>query len=152
MDIEETSTGDRRAGTAIAAAVAALVLVALVAIVLQREPATLDPGTPEGTVQAWLQSLADGDPRDDLVDLSSTCSSEPDVDHVDEPFRAVVAEVDRDGDRATVDLAITERFGDGPLDDGYTHDVRYELRRRDGDWVITDYDWPWHRCALGSRP
>ena len=40
---------------------AAVLIVSLVAVALVREPAQLDPNTPEGTVQVYLQALSDGD-------------------------------------------------------------------------------------------
>ena len=40
---------------------AAVLIVALVAVALVREPAQLDPNTPEGTVQVYLQAISDGD-------------------------------------------------------------------------------------------
>ena len=40
---------------------AAVVIVGLLLVALTREPVTLDPNTPEGTVQNYLQAVADRD-------------------------------------------------------------------------------------------
>lgn len=144
----EPTFGPDRTGALVAAVVGGLVLVALVVIVFMREPVQLGLDTPEGTVQAWLQALADGDDRGDLVALDEACDDLGGIGpEVGEGVRAAVLDSRVDGDRATVDLTITEDFGGGLFDDGYTHEERYELRRDRDGWVITGFEWPYHRCA-----
>lgn len=150
--------GSNRTGLVLASVVAGLVLVALVAVVLARDPVQLDLATPEGTVQAWLQSVVDGDPRTDLLDPTVDCEA-PAARGDEDRVRAVVLDSTTDGDTATVELSITETYGSGPLDEGWTHEDSYELRRDGDSWLITAYDWPrssggdfcWNdRMGLGS--
>ena len=128
------------------AVVGVLVLLALVVIVLQRDPVQLSMDTPEGTVQAWLQSVADDEPATDLLD-DIGCGLP--LDHelrFDGALRAVVVDSTTQGDQATVEVAITETQGGGLFDDGWTHDATYQLQRSGNGWLITGFDWPWSPC------
>lgn len=134
-----------RTGLFLAVGVGLLVVVGLVAIVLQRDPVQLGLDTPEGTVQAWLQSVVDDQPQRDLLDPGSPCSG-VDVGHVDDDIRARVLETTVDGDRATVELSVTEGTSSGPFDQAYSHDERFELRRTGDAWAITAFEWPYDGC------
>ncbi len=134
-----------RTGLVAALVVAAVVLVALVAVVLQRDPPPPDLATPQGTVQAWLQSVADGEPDQAMLDPATACGDDSGVVVGDDDVRAVLVDTTRDGQRATVVVTITESAG-GVFDQGFSHDERYRLRRVDRGWVISAYGWPWDHC------
>lgn len=124
-----------------ALAASLVVVVTLVVVVVQRQPVPLDPATPAGTVQAWLQSVADGTPRDDLVDLDGC---DPLDVELDGRIRVVVTDTRIDGDRARVDLSVSEDLGG--FGSAWQHDETYQLRRRGSGWVVADFAWPWNRC------
>lgn len=143
--------GVGRTGLVIALAVGLLVVLGLVAVVVSREPAQLGLDTPEGTVQAWLQSVVDDEPRTDLLDAASTCTRQDDIGYVADDIRARVVDTTIDGDRATVELTITEGTSSGPLDTPYSHEESIELRRDADAWLITGYEWPYDGCWNDER-
>lgn len=145
--------GRRRGSRAglVAIVVGGLLLVALVLVVTQREPVALPPDSPEATVQAWLQSLVDGDPATNLLD-NSDCGPPADAFVEDQRLRASVNETSVDGDTAVVELEITESYGMGVFDDGYSRDETYDLRRTPDGWRITAFSWPWDSCWNGQLP
>ena len=145
---ERGGTGPRRpSSTAIVVAVLAmLALVALVVVASQREPVQLSLDTPEGTVQAWLQSVVDDQPAMDLLAPTDCTSPRLGGLRTEGAVRAVVVDTRIDGDRATVELSVTEGGDTSLFDDGWTHDATYELQRTDDGWSITGFDWPWNDC------
>lgn len=133
----------------LAAVVGGLLLVALVLVVTQREPAQLPPDSPQATVQAFLQSIVDGAPDTSLL-APDTCPGGVDTHfHDDDRLRATVVESATDGDLAEVTLSITEFHGSGVIDDGYQHDETYRLARTADGWRITGFDWPFDACWNG---
>lgn len=145
-DVDEPTTSTPSRTPILVAVIAVLALLALVVVVLQRDPVQLSMDTPEGTVQAWLQSVADDDPATDL--LADIGCGLP-LDHelwVDGALRAVVVDSTTEGAQATIEVAITENQGGGLFDDGWTHDATYQLQRSADGWLITGFDWPWSPC------
>lgn len=132
--------------TIVVAVLAVLALVALVVVATQREPAQLSLDTPEGTVQAWLQSVVDDQPDMDLLAPNSCSSPRPGELQVDGAVRAVVVDTRITDDRATVELSVTEGGGNALFDEGWTFDANYHLERSDDGWLITGFDWPWNDC------
>ncbi|GMQ85202.1 MAG: hypothetical protein BMS9Abin07_0767 [Acidimicrobiia bacterium] len=129
-------------------------LIAVAAIVLSAgEVETLDPGSPEGVVQAYLQATIDGDDETAhsylAAELRESCEpvselrSDPDNARV----RVVLREVSFKGVTALVEVAITEgeaAFGDG----GWTHDETFWLEGSGDSWVITGAPWPYYGCGF----
>lgn len=144
-DVAEPPTPAPWRTPTVLAVVGVLALLALVVVVLQRDPVRLSTDTPEGTVQAWLQSMADDEPATGLL-AEVDCGLPPDHElRFDGALRAVVVESTTEGDRATIEVAITETQG-GLFDDGWTYDATYELQRSGDGWLITGFDWPWSPC------
>lgn len=135
-------------------AIAVVVIAVLSVIALTRSPVELDPESPEGTVQAYLQAIAD----DDYVaahallsqEIRSDCSPTDIANNVYyETFNAVLGDVVEVGDQMTVEASI--QFGSAALDpgsDGYYE--QFILIRENGDWVITSDPWPYftYGCRL----
>lgn len=134
--------------------VAGIILVALTLIALFREPLVLDTATPEGTVQAFLQAIADDDfetAHDQLSPgLQEECST-ADISSAGpyEEFNATLGDVEEFEDETIVHVSL--RLGNGSSLDGYTFDPGpYRLRQESGDWGITEVAWPYffYECGL----
>ncbi len=127
--------------------VAVLVVVAAVAAAT-RTPPLADPATPEGTVQLFVTAVLDGDDRAAVAILDPTlgCS-------VPLPQRGLsgtrvtfaVAGTRVFGDRASVDIDVTEYRSGGPFDSS-SHRESYQLVAHDGGWLITGEPWPVYVC------
>jgi hypothetical protein len=152
----------------IAAAVTVLVIVALV-----RDPVLLDPDSPEGTVQEYLQAISEERWEDAYAVLDEErfagCSAADVASNAPgEPFTASLAagdgsavverfeEVGEEGppttttppDEETV-VEVTLRFGEsGPLGGGWTTHEVFEVVSREGFWWISGDPWPYFswRC------
>lgn len=142
------------------ATVVGVILVAVAAVVVSsvREPAVLPEGTPEATVQRYLQAVADGDREDVLEtytpDLRRRCEGEqgpeprPPLPEERMSFDADLLEVrELDGDRADVEVRISEFSGEPPFGGGgYDHTEVLRVERVDGGWGIADASWPYYVC------
>lgn len=146
-----------RSGRWIVWGVGAVTVLAVVAAFVASLQDTAEFGldSPEGVVQAYLRSVADEDQDAalELLDdeLRQRCD-EPELRgflyETDLSFRAELADVEREGDEATVEVRVSEFSGEPPFDgSGYDHDERFVLRRTDGDWRITAFTWPYAPCS-----
>ncbi len=125
----------------------AVVLIAVAIVIAVQPPETLDLGTPEGTAQAYLQAIFDGD--EDLAssyaneDLISNCSTRDLTHFTPDSARVVIERTEIDGDTATVDVVITETWGEGPFGGGSnTFDETLVMARSGETWVISRMPWP----------
>lgn len=132
---------------------AGVVLLALALLALFREPLELDPNTPEGTVQAFLQAVSDGDFATAHGLLSAEIRGKCDVSDIfiDEgDFSATLGSVEEVGDSVRID--VTLRFPNtGGLGGGYSYSPGpYTLDMEDGAWVISDVPWPYfyYDCSI----
>ncbi len=125
----------------------AVVLVAAAVVVAVQPPQEFDPGTPEGTAQAYYQAILDGD--EDLAlsyldeDLLAGCSRYELGYITPESARVVIARTEIDGDEARVDVVITETWGEGPFGGGSNTVDETLIMTRSGDgWLISRTPWP----------
>ncbi|MEA3501341.1 MAG: hypothetical protein U9R47_01090, partial [Actinomycetota bacterium] len=125
----------------------AVILIAVAIVVAVQPPKEFDPGTPEGTAQAYYQAILDGD--EDLAlsyldeDLLAGCSTHELSYFIPESARVVIAKTEIDGDEARIDVVITETRGEGPFGGGSnTFDEALIMTRSDDAWVITSMPWP----------
>lgn len=120
-----------------------LVVVAIVATIVAPSPTTLDPNTPEGVVQQYLEAALDGDE----AAAEALLAEETDLDcPSSSSARISLVESTITDDRATVEVRITES-NVGPFDGGsYTRTEVFRLERTAEGWRITD--WPWSFCWL----
>lgn len=141
-----------------------LAVVVLVVVAVVREPVELDPATPEGTVQVYLQAIGDEDYEQALsllepnrfeectvADISRFAPNESFTATLDETSRAG-ADTGSDADsKAFVD--VTMRFGtDGLFGSSWESFESFTLLNDDGFWWITDDPWPhfgWE-CGAGE--
>ncbi|MEA2023041.1 MAG: hypothetical protein U9N79_01985 [Actinomycetota bacterium] len=125
----------------------AIVLIAVAIVVAVQPPHEFDPGTPEGTVQAYFQAILDGD--EDLAlsyleeDLTTDCSTHELQYVTPDSARVVIEQTEIDGDEASVDVVITETWGEGPFGGGSNTFDETLIMTRDGEtWVISQIPWP----------
>lgn len=151
-----------------------LVVGALVVIALVRDPLTLDPDSPEGTVQEYLQAISDQRWEDayEVLDpqLFAECGPSDIASNApSEPFTASLRTSDGfvrdrfepippgDGPPSTTTppddetiVEVTLRFGDtGPFGSGgWTSSEVFELVSRDDFWWVSGDPWPYFswRC------
>lgn len=138
-------------GTAVVIAVVAVVAV----LAATKGVTNFDETTPEGTAQAYVTAVLEGDhgaaqsllsealqDRCSLTDLSDAW--------VPERVRVTLRDVTIDGDRATVELHLTEGASGTPFEP-------YEYRNRaslfmvaaEDGWVIDEVPWPLYWCEPG---
>ena len=137
---------DRRIPGWVLPVLGVVIVIALVAFGLNREPVELDPDTPAGTVQAYIAALVDGDFETAASfwaeDGCLPESTEPSLGSPD-----VSASLDRvevvNEDEATVVIAITENSAD-PVGGLYEHEEWFYLVRQGGNWRITQPSWPYY--------
>ncbi len=132
-------------------AMGALVALAiLVAIALGlRGPAEFDPGTPEATVQSYLQAVLDGDEEAVLAlvvsDQVPECRREFER-YGSYPMDGVGFELESmivTGDTARAELVQRSTSG-GPFDGTRRYGDNFvELRKEAGEWRVATASWPW---------
>lgn len=140
-----------RANRVLAIVVGLLVLIAVVAGIVstQRAPRTLAGGTPEATVQTYLQAVLDGDAETAVKqlgpDVGCTAADFLRGDH-SEPDRVVVTRstVREDSAQIHVDLV----YGGGALGgDGWSDPIVFPLERSGDTWLISTVVWPYLGCG-----
>lgn len=120
-------------------------VVALVVIGLSRAPADLDPATPEGTVQLYIQALVEGD----FEAAASYWADEGCIPQSDVPtggapdVSAALVSVDGNDIEANVVVKITETSQD-PMSGLYEHEEWFSLIRQDDTWTIRQPSWPYY--------
>ena len=125
-----------------------VLIAVLVVVALVRDPIVLDPSTPEGTVQEYLQAISDNDYETAVGILHPEefegCGP-ADLARFgpEQPFTASLEtdEPSADGERARVSVRI--RFGtDGLFNSGGETWESFELVSEDGIWWIAGEPWP----------
>lgn len=134
---------------------AVVIIGALIAIALAREPVALDPGTPEGTVQNYLQAISDEDyiGAFNLLhpDWTKGCTAaDLAAAAPTDPFSATLGNTEETGTTAFVRVTIRQGApGPGPFESGFgSFEEFFELENEIGQWLITGYPWPYFdwRC------
>lgn len=136
-------------------AMAALVLLALLAGALAsalRDPRPLDPDTPEGVVQRYLQAVLEGDFTEAARFLSDTTAEDCEPVElrqawVPESLTATLDSVQARGAEADVTVRLRgvagpEPFGSG----GYSSLETFALVREGGQWRVAGQPWPLLGC------
>ena len=133
---------------------AAVVIVGLLLIALTREPVSLDPNTPEGAVQNYLQAIADRDYEGafNLIhpDWTEGCTSaDLAASAPQNSFSAAISDTETEQNNAFVTVTMREGATSGPFDAGLsTYPEFFELENTTGQWLLTGYPWPYFewRC------
>jgi len=146
-------------------------VIALVVIALVREPVLLDPDSPEGTVQVYLQAISDEDYDKALALLNPDEFENCDISDLarnapNGPFTATLGVSDEEGRLRRVEeeesplptgdliaVNVTLRFGSGGLFGGTWEQYEtFFLTSSDGFWWISDDPWPYFTwdCKRGD--
>lgn len=132
----------------------AVVAVIITIAVGGSAPTRLDPGTPEATVQTFVQAMIDGDVSLAEEQLSTTlsddCRRQLRNAWIDDSVRVALEDVEIDDDVATVTANI--QTGSSGLFDSYrgSNDSIYELVLESGEWRIVHAGWPYFYCEEGQ--
>lgn len=143
VDKTETDAGQKKRNWTFPL-VLLLVVAALTVVALLREPVSLDPATPEGTVQIYLQALADNDFDAALQQTTNEIQQECTAQDVSDnfyynSFTATLGATRELGTVTVVEVAINQT--DVGLNSGYFEQI--ELTDEDGGWAITGDPWPY---------
>ena len=135
----------------------AVLIIGLVAIALVREPAELDPNTPEGTVQVYLQAISDSDYESAFAVLDPEfyegCDAGSLATHRQEDFTARIEGGGKPDDGETAFVRVSMTFGDGgPFGSQWTNNQAFTVVNHDGSWWITGQDvWPYFAWDCVNR-
>lgn len=139
----------------LAIVVALIIVVAVAAAVFSatRSAPQFDPATPEGTVQAYLQAVADGDEEAAAAYLApdSDCDA-TDIARADfvQSARVVLRDTAVGGDEARVEVEVVYSSSGDPFDGSeFREDQVYELRRPEDRWLLIGEPWPLFFCEGG---
>lgn len=137
-------TDTRKPLVIVGSVVGALIVLTLLVSAL-RPITTLDPKTPDGVVQAYIQALLDDDEA-----LAEEYVTNDFLDDCD-PYRrssntnrySITESGDyRDGYLVSVQESSSDAFG------GYSQEVDFFLLDQDDNWLIDSADWPF---GCGAR-
>lgn len=135
----------------LALVVAAVAVLAVVAAVISaaRPAETFDTGSPEGTVQAYLRAVLDGDSAVAAEHFApDTGCDADDLDRVflDDPARVLLVDTELDTTTARVRVQVVRGTG-GLVDPSeYTEDTTFRLVRNGDRWLLTGTPWPLYDC------
>lgn len=126
-------------------------MVVAASLLAGRTPEPLDPTTPEGTVQGFLQAFAERDFVAAHRYLDPTLAEECSVAdfrgaYLPESWSATIDSVEPSGAETVVTVSIEESTG-GPFDgDSYSHDEILYLEHTADGWRLTETPWPVFYC------
>jgi len=111
---------------------------------LNREPAALDPDTPEGTVQTYIGALVEGDFEAAADFWADGCTPSSTIPTRGAPDVSVsLVSVDGNDVQANVVVRISEN-SEEPLGGLYEYEEWFTLVRRDGAWRVRQPSWPYY--------
>ena len=142
----------RNANFYLAVLIATIFAIALIfAISSQNSVKVLDNGTPEATVQSYLQALNDGRSEDAAALFASKSSCT--VEDIDRAYIDKNAQVSLDKTVMTNSTSaivyVSIQRNDAPLiADPYTESQDYRLTKEDGIWKLSGIPWPLYDCGV----
>jgi hypothetical protein len=160
--IPKTSAARWLAG--MSAGVAAIAFISIVVVLTTNQGVTLDPNTPEGTVQRYIQALQD-EQYDKAFNLLSVKAQE-DCTLADfrltgriameSTVRVRLDRVQEASDGTEVRLELENFSGISPLDLDFTledgrYTVTYLVVEMDDRWRISHAPWPYRGCPVKAR-
>lgn len=129
-----------------------IAVTALVFVASRSDTASFEVGSPEATVQAYLQAMVDRDNDRALsyfVADTKCDSSDLDRQYLSSDMTVDLVSSNITGDRAQV--KIRARYSNEDLFGGWSEDHTIGLSRIDGSWKITGIPWPLYDCD-GVKP
>ena len=143
-----------RSGWVLGIVGALLAVLVVVAIVLALQPPEqFEPGTPEATVQDYLQAVIDGDQSEVALlmtpELLERCGTDLiQLRYSPDSFRAVILGTDPFGDRTVVNVEITQGSGPGLFGDSWSFEETLVVEQDGAEWLIAEAPWPIY-CGEG---
>ncbi len=146
-----------------AASALGVLLVASVIVALTERESEFESGTPQATVQRFLQAVQASEFQGayDMLaaNLQENCSPErmfgspSSYNDRLQTNRITLEGTDTVGDATFVTLRIAEFRADGPFGSSErSHDQRYVLQLEGGDWRFVEYPWPLFNCGSFLAP
>ena len=137
-----------------------VVVVSLVVAAAGGRERAYPADTPEGTVQRYLQAVADRDATAAVAylgqELRSRCDESYLRDRLRDPyprdFRATLLGTRAVSDGTEVRVRISDRSGAPPFESGFEQEAFYLLQQQDGGWRITGEGWPVYTCPPFPGP
>lgn len=133
-------------------ALAGLLVVAAIVIAF-REPAQLEPGSPEAVTQQYLEALLaeDATAAHDMLapELQQRCDVRDLADRYyrSEGERITLEDSRTDGNFAVVELEFTATYSNDAFNfDQYSYVERFDLELIEGQWRISEPPWPFYWC------
>lgn len=136
----------------ILAVIALIAVTALVFIASRSDTTQFESGSPEATVQSYLQAMVDRDNDRALSYFASDTkcdSSDLDRQYVSPDLTVDLMDSKVTADRAQVKIRI--RYSNDDLFGGWSEDHTIGLSRIAGTWKITGIPWPLYECD-GVKP
>ena len=139
------------------AGIGVAVLLAVATVLNLTGTSDLDPDSPEGVVQLFVNAALDGDEEEALgfltPELRDACEAELFQPHFSEQT-ARVALIERrlDGDIAHIEVRVTEGSYDLFDSYDYSHDESFTLTLSAEGWRVTEQTWPWYECSERKLP
>lgn len=135
--------------------IALLALLVTAALLSTRTPTELDPTTPEGVAQAFMQAAFDKDieAMESYLtpDTAQNCTIDPFFLR-ENPSRAAIADTVISASRATVVVDVTHSSGESPFElSEWTMEVVLVMTQSDDGWRIDEHTWP-VICEEGMSP
>ena len=130
--------------------VAVVVLVVIAVVLTFVKSPELDPDSPEGVVQRYLEAVIErrrSAARSHLSDrLQDECDSDFPRYLSRDAIRIEWIDTVVDGSEARVYVLVAEE-GYGIFDSYHEFDAGFTLQESSDGWRITDQEWPWYGCS-----
>lgn len=156
MSQSQKAPGPRNSPNRVLAIVVGLIIIiGIVVAVLSstRSVVTLDPGTPQGTVQAYLKAVLEGNNENaaKFFAQDSQCKVQ-DLDraYVNKTARVDLVKTETTADTAQVWVRVDMSSG-GPFDSSMMEDHTFRLVRTNGIWFLTGIPWPLYDCGVITK-
>lgn len=120
---------------------------ALLFVASRSENGNFEAGSPEATVQAYLQAMVDRDNDQALSYFEPTTkcdSSDLDRQYISPDLTVDLIESSTTGDRAQVKIRI--RYSNDDLFGGWSEDHTIALTKLEDQWRLAGTPWPLYEC------
>jgi len=143
---------DKSPNFTLAVLISVIFIIALVfAITSSNTPKKLEAGSPEATIQSYLQAVIDGRNQEAANHFSNT--SKCTVDDVDRAYVDQKSQIALDKTVLTNEISaivyVSIQRNDGPLmSDPFTESQTFRLVKENEQWKIAGIPWPLYECGV----
>jgi hypothetical protein len=130
-----------------------LLLVSSLFLISSKDIKKLDPATPEGVVQLYLNEVINGQYEEAINYLSATSNCKAtDLDraYLADSLRINLVSSEINEESALVKIEVETQSG-GPFNDSYTESHNYRLAIENTNWKILGIPWPMWECGLVTK-